>query len=385
MRKWQVAFGLFVCGVLSWISLMWSRKPCLILVVRGPHCDEILFYSEMVRLEGPVLVRVEVIDGAEEIVFVLNDGGVERLLGRLMLPDTRVYRRLPPSVVRSVFLLTNWQPSEVALLAMRQSVHDAAFHSLMQAPKSVSTSFVEHELPSGVFFLDDPRVVAECFLFDVASARHDLVPARNLVVDNVCAKGIEHHGGDWFALLEAIEDHFEIQTSKISTLEQLKSALLQHRNTFSSAMLTPSGANKLELVFGVPATQFPFLNCSLESFVFVQELYSAATESFGRWTYENFVAIMHAVFSHDRPEVVRHVPRIFRTLNRSRNGEITFDELCGWIAKKLSTRTARHPEQQLLATVMSLRLPYALFADKRHLWPKLECALRSLSDDEYHL
>ncbi|CUG90339.1 Hypothetical protein, putative [Bodo saltans] len=361
-----------------------TRRGCT-LVLRGPRSDELLYYSEMARLQACVNVVVEEVDEAQEILFVLVDARVEKVAGRLSLPDTRVYRKLPPSVVRNVFVEMNPRPSETVLLAMRQCVHDAAFHALMQAPRSVSSSFADHELPLGVLFLDNARVIAECFLFDVAMAKHDLVPAREMMVDHVCTKGIDHHGGDWTAFLDSIEDHFAIETSSVTTFEQLRSALLQHRNTFSSAMLTPSGANKLELVFGVPATQFPFLNCCCESFVFVQQLYSAATETFGRWTYENFVAIMNAVFGHDRPEVVRHVPRIFRTLNRSRNGEITFDELCGWIAKKLSTRTARHPEQQLIATVMSLRLPYALFADKRHLWPKLECVLRSLSDDEYHL
>ena len=150
-------------------------------------------------------------------------------------------------------------------------------------------------------------------------------------------------------------------------------------------MLSTSGANNLELVFGVPAVHFPLLHCASESVTFLSELYLGAVNAFGNWTFENFSSFVHAVFGHDRPEVVRHVPRIFRTLNKSRTGEISFEELCGWVARKLSTRSSRHPDQHLLATINSLRLPYVFFMDKRSLWPKLECVLRSLSDDDVHI
>lgn len=368
------------------VALRSRRRPHRLLI-RGPSCEEAVYYAEIARLQLPSEMKVEVVQtSGDSIEFVLEVGNEREFLTQIAVPDTRVYRTLPPIVVRSATSSCLPQPSQASLNAMRQVTHDAAFHSLMQVPKSVSSSMPEgQEIPSAILWLDDARVVAECFLFDVARARHDQLSTRSLVVDDVCARGYEHHGGDWFAFVESIQEHFAIKTAPVETVDQLKSVLLLNRNILSSAMLTPAGANKLELVFGVPATEFPFLNCASESFVFVQQLYAAAVETFGRLTYENFVAYMHAVFGFDRPEVVRHVPRIFRTLNRSRNGEITFDELCGWIAKKLSTRTVRHPEQQLVATVMSLRLPYVLFADKRHLWPKLECVLRSLSDDDYHL
>jgi hypothetical protein len=369
------------------VAARWRQRRSCRLVIRGPSCEEGVYYAEMARIELPSQLRVDlVVDRGDSLEFLLEIEDEQVFLARICVPDTRVYRTLPQVVVRNAMLTCFPSPSESGLRSMRQDVHEAAFHELMQVPRNVSPSLAnQFEIPSGVLWLDDPRVVAECFLFDVAHARHDLLCSRSLVVDDVCSRGFEHHGGDWDAFKESIQDHFSIDATPSRGFDELKALLLLHRNTLSSAMLSPTGANKLELVFGVPATEFPFLNCAAESYVFVQQLYSAATETFGRWTYENFVAYMHAVFGHDRAEVVRHVPRIFRTLNRSRNGEISFDELCGWIAKKLSTRSSRHPEQQLLATVMSLRLPFVMFADKRHLWPKLECVLRSLSDDEYHL
>lgn len=382
MRRW---LGIFVGGV-TCICVLRAvlRRPGLLLVVRGPKC-EADFYCELAKAELGVVASVEAVEQLDAVEFQLCSVVKNEIVARLPIPDTRVYRTLPSALVRSV-IACGRRPPAGSLSSMRQLVHDASFSSLMRAPLNVSSSFSDcDQIPGGVYWLNSPRVVAECFLYDVAHAKHDPLPTRSLVVDEVCSKGFEHHGCDWDSFLDSIYNHFAVETSSITSLEELRKVLLESKNTFSSAVLTPAGANKLELVFGVPATQFPFLNCAVESYVFVHQLYTASIEAFGRWTYENFVAFIHAVFGHDRPEVVRHVPRIFRTLNRSRNGEISFDELCGWIARKLSTRTARHPEQQLVATVMSLRLPYVLFADKRHLWPKLECVLRSLSDDEYHL
>lgn len=373
-------------SILYWLHKHWRSSPIIArIIVRAATKIDAEYYSDFAKLVMPTSVEVlfEVDSRTHNIEFVLGD----LCLGTIRLPDTRVYRTIPACVVRSAFAATVLCLDDASKAQVTQQVHEAAFAAVMRAPWDVgagSSTPQQSRIPSEVLLVKDSRVVAERFLFDVVDARHDQLISVSRVVDIVCQRGAEHHGGEWDRFLQSICSNFNVQVGASDT-QSLAEALLTNKNCFSSAMLSATGANKLEMVFGVPATHFPFLHCAAESIEFVSELYKAAVANFGRWTYENFVAFIHAVFSHDRPEVVRHVPRIFRTLNKSRTGEISFDELCAWIARKLSTRSTRHPEQHLLAIVMSLRLPYAFFVDKRHLWPKLHCVLRSLSDDECHV
>lgn len=161
-------------------------------------------------------------------------------------------------------------------------------------------------------------------------------------------------------------EHEEIDINK--ELEHLKLFLLHHRHLLSSAMFTPVGANKLESLFGVPSTVFPFLLCQRESISLVHSIFKSLTSSYGGLTFKHFHHFMSDVFKHDRPEVVRHAARIFRTLNRSRTGCISYEELCSWLARKLSCDSQQQPDVQLLAVLMSLRLPMALLVDRKTCW-----------------
>eukprot|EP00744_Colponema_vietnamica_P003728 GILI01005663.1.p1 GENE.GILI01005663.1~~GILI01005663.1.p1 ORF type:complete len:1163 (+),score=240.39 GILI01005663.1:434-3490(+) len=160
----------------------------------------------------------------------------------------------------------------------------------------------------------------------------------------------------------------QIRLSDVCSHRTLVQFLVQNRFAFMSAMLTASGSNSLETCFGTDAPHFAFLKCAYDSLFFVQVLYTLVAEEYKGWTAESFAEYINDAFDHDRPEVSRHSTRIFRALNKSRSGVITFEELCGWLAKKLSSRTTLHPDQHLVGTLMSLRLPLALFMDRRDLW-----------------
>ena len=165
----------------------------------------------------------------------------------------------------------------------------------------------------------------------------------------------------------------------------LSQFLVHHRLVFMSAMLSTGGSNRLETCFGSDAPNFAFLRCAYDSLFFVQVLYTLISEEYGGWSVDSFENFLYEAFGHDRPEVSRHTVRIFRALNRSRSGTISFEELCAWAAKKLSSRTTLHPDQHLIATLMSLRLPLALFLDRKELWKEYVYVLRSISDDEAHV
>lgn len=166
-------------------------------------------------------------------------------------------------------------------------------------------------------------------------------------------------------------------------LSYLAEFLLAHRNVLSSASLTPAGSNRLEGVFGAPSTVFSFLSCARESIAYVQTLYESLQRHYGLLTFAGFAKYSQDVFSRDHPEILRHAPRIFRTINKSRRGHITYEELCGWMGRKLSCGTNAKPDAHLLAITMSLRLPLALLLDCKAEWANShECALHSLSDGD---
>ncbi|KAG5486739.1 hypothetical protein LSCM1_07993 [Leishmania martiniquensis] len=163
-------------------------------------------------------------------------------------------------------------------------------------------------------------------------------------------------------------------------LDHLKDFLVDNRNVLSSAMLTTAGSNSLEAVFGVPATVFPFLLCARESVPFVASIFESLSYHYGSLTYDSFSKYTYDVYHCDRPEVLRHTPRMFRMVNKSRRGCITYEELCRWMARKLSCGNNIRPNGHLVATSMSLRLPLALVAESRDEWDAYRCALKSLSD-----
>ncbi|KAG5507487.1 hypothetical protein JIQ42_07785 [Leishmania sp. Namibia] len=163
-------------------------------------------------------------------------------------------------------------------------------------------------------------------------------------------------------------------------LDHLKEFLVDNRNVLSSAMLTTAGSNSLEAVFGVPATVFPFLLCARESVPFVASIFESLSYHYGSLTYDNFSKYTFDVYHCDRPEVLRHTPRMFRMVNKSRRGCITYEELCRWMARKLSCGNNIQPNGHLVATSMSLRLPLALVAESRNEWDAYRCVLKSLSD-----
>ncbi|KPA83695.1 hypothetical protein ABB37_01951 [Leptomonas pyrrhocoris] len=165
-------------------------------------------------------------------------------------------------------------------------------------------------------------------------------------------------------------------------LDHLKDFLIENRNVLSSAMLTTTGSNALEAVFGVPATVFPFLLCARESVPLISSIFESLSYHYGSLTYDTFSKMSYDAFHVDRPDVLRHTPRLFRMVNKSRRGCITYEELCRWLARKLSCGNNIQPNAHLLAAIMSLRLPLALVAESREDWDHYRCALKSLSDAE---
>jgi hypothetical protein len=389
-----------VCAGIAWISALalwgWRRlnRHGVSVVVVSPDHDAHEFYkadleSQLEPYGVPVTSRL--VKETPSIDYILNEDGVELKLCSIALPDQRVYRVVPPLVFRSacfaVLRACNNCPVDIA--AIVEEVHEAAFSSIMRVPTSLSLSDDQrHRIPPFVYAATSQSALtaAKLYLYDVVSANQEPLISSSTVAFKVCEQAAECRGGNFHALREDIRAHFSsVDACEANSVEALARLLIENRMLFASFTLTTRGANMLEMIFGVPATHFSFLHCSSDSMVFVQQLYDAATGAFGKWTFENFAAFVHDVFSFDRPEIVRHVARIFRTLNRSRTGEISFEEFCGWIARKVSTRTLRHPDQHLVVTVMSLRLPFVFFMDKKALWPKLECAVRSLSEDDVNI
>ncbi|KAH8613102.1 hypothetical protein ERJ75_000830200 [Trypanosoma vivax] len=190
-------------------------------------------------------------------------------------------------------------------------------------------------------------------------------------------------GGAFYAQ-QFVDDNAYLEDIRdvLNELSNISEFVLKHRLHFCNAVLTAAGSNQLEEVFGVPATVFPFLQCARESVAFVTQAYECIVDVYGPLNYNNFAKYVHDAFIKDRPEVVRHAPRIFRMLNKTRTGVISFEELCCWMARKLSTGLLLRPDAHLLAIAMSLRLPLALLLDRREQWGPIESALASLSDED---
>lgn len=184
------------------------------------------------------------------------------------------------------------------------------------------------------------------------------------------------------AQLPAANHRSEAETRLLEELEYVKEFLVEHRHVLSSAMLTPSGSNRLEGVFGTPATVFPYLLCSRDSIALVQTMFDSLEHHYGSLVFESFAQYTYDVFYKDRPEIIRHAPRIFRTINKSRRGYISYEEMCAWMARKLSCGSNVKPDAHLLATAMSLRLPLSLVLGKKALWQQLQCTLGSISDGD---
>ncbi|CCW71193.1 unnamed protein product [Phytomonas sp. Hart1] len=163
-------------------------------------------------------------------------------------------------------------------------------------------------------------------------------------------------------------------------LDYVKEFLIENRHVLSSASLTVSGSNLLEGVFGVPATVFPFLIHARESLSFITSTFECIENHYGPLKYENFATFIKDMFYIDRPDIVRHTPRIFRTLDAKRRGVISFEEFCSWFAKKLSCGSNLDPDAHLITISMTLRLPLALILNLKPLWHGRKCAFESFLD-----
>lgn len=170
-----------------------------------------------------------------------------------------------------------------------------------------------------------------------------------------------------------VEKHIGTGTYNASLkqeLEFLKSYLLSQLHVLTSASLFPHSANRLESLFGVPSSVFPFLMCQRESIALIKAIFNSLVEHYGELHYDSFSRFISDA-CRDRKEVVGYVGRIFRELNRSRSGFISFDELCGWLARQLSSEVpSANPDKQLLSVLMSLRFPLVLFMHWKPAWLK---------------
>ncbi|CCW61084.1 unnamed protein product [Phytomonas sp. EM1] len=115
---------------------------------------------------------------------------------------------------------------------------------------------------------------------------------------------------------------------------------------------------------------------------FITLTFECIEKHYGPLTYENFANFIKDMFYMDRPDIVRHTPRIFRTLDAKRRGEISFEDLCSWFAKKLSCGGNLKPDAHFLAIAMTLRLPLALVLNQKPLWQGKRCAFDSFSDGD---
>lgn len=314
---------------------------------------------------------------------------------------------------------------------IHDAIHDAFFHAVLRLPSPArpndSSARVLRKHPFEVWRASrqSRRAAAALYVLDVVSARSDAMIFHTRVVDEVVAQAVLiHHGGSLVEFADALFDRFSLRYVPVAPglrraverrlsgaggdagensaagrqeggpeeeeeenredvlreLPHVRDFILENCITFYNAMLETLGSNHLEEVFGVPATVFPFLPCARESVIFVTHAYDCIVRQYGQLTFDNFARYACDVFSQHRPEIVRHAPRIFRKLNKTRSNIISFEELCRWIALKLSSGSCVRPDAHLLAITMSLRLPLALVLDRREQWSQMECALPSLSD-----
>jgi hypothetical protein len=380
----SVSFSRWLSAVLLVSGILLARKfrccDVIVVLADNKHCDVQHYITVLSSLFPNVPIEVLHSEQAKkglEICCRTRRFGF-RSVGTIPQPDNRMYRSIPRSVQRGMDMLLF--PDAKFDEQLDSILHEASFSCFMHIPTALCCSrgavvprlhFAREGLPS--------RQVAELYLLDVLEAKDDELLSASHVVDDVLVMAYAHHDSfDTFA--RAVQCAFGLDV----TVDSVADCLIANRVSFMSASLTTSGANKLEKVFGAPAHWFTFLQCSSDSISFVNELYDIVMERYG-WEYTSFARLINDAFGHDRAEIVRHTPRIFRALNRSRSGNISLDELCAWLARKLSTRTSKHPDQHLLSTLMSLRLPYALFLDKKDLWSRMECSVKSISDDDVHI
>ena len=357
---------------------LWARfyrLPAVSILLASRDPDVELYVAGLLSLFPNVPLRKQQTSSSTLEIFVC--AGEVKSAGIIPLPDNRIYRSIPTYIQRNLDELLH--ANRHVGIDVEEQLHEAVFSSFMHIPTALCTMDAA-PMPRGICKGKlSSRSLAELYLADVLAAKDDSLICASRVVDDVLKLAVKHHES-----VELFSDVLKAAFSVDSGGKSIVESLLANRILFMSASLTATGSNKLEMVFGVPALWFTFLQCSSDSIHFVKELYEAVLEKYG-WDYHNFARLVNDTFGHDRPEIVRHSPRIFRALNKSRSGKISLDELCAWLARKLSTRSSKFPDQHLLSTLMSLRLPFVLFLDKKDVWPRMECSLKSLSDDDVHI
>ncbi|AAZ12611.1 uncharacterized protein TEOVI_000428900 [Trypanosoma equiperdum] len=296
------------------------------------------------------------------------------------------------------------------------AVREALLNTLfLVSPKGLNRGPLEklRQNPLAVWRASRQSVLTTAMLYviDVASANGDPMVCYSRVVDEVVAQAVLlHHDGMVLDFIGALSERFgkqytphctvfqqavesrredhsrsgnvSFQVDSPNPCENLQNILeelpyicefiLEHRNDFSNAVLTPGGSNLLEEVFGVPATVFPFLPCARESIAFITQSFNCIVETYGSLSSEGFCEFRSDVLNESKADVMASSQRCFRELNNSRSGIISFEELCHWMARKLSSdNTLSNPDARLLSIAMSLGLPMALLLGTRQEWARL--------------
>nr|CCC91636.1 conserved hypothetical protein [Trypanosoma congolense IL3000] len=313
--------------------------------------------------------------------------------------------------------------------AMHAAVDEALFNAMFSMPHTHCSNSSVKELeknPLGVWRACRQSLLttAKKYVLDVISSGGDPLICFSRVVDEVVSQAVlVHHNASLLEFVEVLYKRFQLlyiphsprlrgvieqwkheqcglsdgdlpsESSQCEfnfdgppeedlsdikeELPHISEFIIQNRIKLCSSVLTVSGSNQLEEVFGVPATVFPFLSCARESIAFITQVYDCFVATYGQLTLEKFTQFTSEVFKLDYIDASRQAARTFRALNKSRTGTVSFEELCHWIARKLSDDPLNRPDARLLAITTSLGLPLALVLEWRHQWLPAQCNLMS--------
>jgi hypothetical protein len=227
-------------------------------------------------------------------------------------------------------------------------------------------------------------VTALVYLMDVQAARGERLIGCRLVAEETAERIVQQHRNDFNAIthdLELVlgsEMRVESQAQIVDVLISNSVTIASHAvNSAQRAGPFAAGPEHASLASLLDAgsdtvTLLAFPRCNLGALYLMREVYDSMVAHFGRWTMEAFISMMTVVWersSSGRPHSSGW-SRLFRSMNRSRTGEVSFNEFVGHFAKKVSAcEDEMDPDLALVLCLARQRFLHLLFYAKRAEWP----------------
>lgn len=241
-----------------------------------------------------------------------------------------------------------------------------------------SLSLTSTTTPSGS---GSEYVSALLYLMDVHAAGGDRLVAPRTVADEAAARIVAQHRGDFASIGHALSQLAGAPVVVASEAD-VGAALRTHAMAVASFAITcensagafaggPSRTEMMRALLDSEGDTVPLLAlpaCGLGSVYLLREIYDSLGAYFGAWSMKGFNDAMAALSERGQKHTSSWA-RMFRSMNRSRSGEISFVEFVAFFTKKVSAcGDDVDPDMALVLCLARLRLLHLLFFQRRGDW-----------------